>query len=167
MQKIYQYAMTVEENISFQETPEIDFSKLRRVIDRASFGPDIAAMPREGRTMLRKDFDPSGINLSGGQQQKLALARALYKDAPIMVLDEPSASLDPIAEQNLYETFHQLFGEKTCIYVSHRLSSVHFCNRVIVMNEGQIEAVGSHEELMRTCPLYKRMYTAQSQPYRG
>lgn len=167
MQKIYQYAMTVEENISFQETSEIDFSKLHRVIDRASFGSDIASMPRGGRTMLRKDFDPSGINLSGGQQQKLALARALYKDAPIMVLDEPSASLDPIAEQNLYETFHQLFGEKACIYVSHRLSSVHFCSRIIVMNEGQIEAMGSHEELMRTCPLYERMYIAQSQPYQG
>lgn len=116
--------------------------------------------------MLRKDFDPAGINLSGGMQQKLALSRALYRNAPIMVLDEPSASLDPVAEQSLFEAFDQLFHDKTCIYVSHRLSSVRFCNRVLVMDKGQIVAMGTHDELMSTCPLYARMYDAQSQSYR-
>ena len=116
--------------------------------------------------MLRKDFDPAGINLSGGQLQKLALARALYKDAPIMVLDEPSASLDPLAEQQLYEAFSRLFGNKTCVYVSHRLSSVHFCSRILVMEAGRIIASGTHEELMKRCSLYARMYEAQSRPYK-
>lgn len=166
MQKIYQYAMTIDENIAFHEYADINTSQLHRAIDGSQFTPDIAAMPNGGRTMLRKDFDPAGINLSGGMQQKLALSRALYRNAPIMVLDEPSASLDPVAEQRLFEAFDQLFHDKTCIYVSHRLSSVRFCNRVLVMDEGQIVAMGTHEELMNTCPLYARMYDAQSQPYR-
>ena len=82
-----------------------------------------------------------------------------------MVLDEPSASLDPLAEQQLYEAFSQLFADKTCIYVSHRLSSIHFCSRIWVMDAGQMIATGTHEELMQKCALYARMYEAQSRPY--
>lgn len=165
MQKIYQYAMTVDENICFQEYEEMDGPMLQRAILGAQLNEDIKTMPKGGRTMLRKDFDPAGVHLSGGQLQKLALARALYKDAPIMVLDEPSASLDPLAEQQLYEAFSQLFADKTCIYVSHRLSSVHFCSRIWVMDAGQMIATGTHEELMQKCSLYARMYEAQSRPY--
>ncbi len=166
MQKIYQYAMTVEENISFHEYDAIDIQKMEHALKGAQFETDVRNMPKGGRTMLRKDFDPAGINLSGGQLQKLALARALYKDAPIMVLDEPSASLDPLAEQQLYEAFSRLFGNKTCVYVSHRLSSVHFCSRILVMEAGRIIASGTHEELMKRCSLYARMYEAQSRPYK-
>lgn len=165
MQKIFQYAMTVGENISFQEDDQCDMGRLQNAISCSQLNQDIAEMPGGIRTMLRKDFDVHGINLSGGQLQKMALARAVYKDAPVMVLDEPSAALDPIAEQRFYEIINELFRDKTCIYVSHRLASVRFCNRIILMDGGRIVGIGSHEELLAESTLYQNMYHAQSRPY--
>ena len=165
MQKIFQYAMTVGENISFQEDDQCDMGRLQSAISCSQLNQDIAEMPGGIHTMLRKDFDVHGINLSGGQLQKMALARAVYKDAPVMVLDEPSAALDPIAEQRFYEIINELFRDKTCIYVSHRLASVRFCNRIILMDGGRIVGIGSHEELLAESTLYQNMYHAQSRPY--
>lgn len=106
------------------------------------------------------------MNLSGGQAQKMALARALYCDTQILVLDEPAAYLDPIAEMELYERFSRLFRDKTCIFISHRLSSVKFCDKVIMMEQGRISGYGTHEELMEENSYYNTMWSAQSQPYR-
>ena len=139
--------------------------RIQKAISCSQLNQDIAEMPGGIRTMLRKDFDVHGINLSGGQLQKMALARAVYKDAPVMVLDEPSAALDPIAEQRFYEIINELFRDKTCIYVSHRLASVRFCNRIILMDGGRIVGIGSHEELLAESTLYQNMYHAQSRPY--
>jgi ABC-type multidrug transport system fused ATPase/permease subunit len=111
-------------------------------------------------------FDQEGINLSGGETQKLMLARAVYKNAPIMVLDEPTAALDPIAESQMYERYHELTSDKTSIFISHRLASTSFCDRVIFLNDGQIVEDGTHESLVRNQGKYAQMFEVQSHYYK-
>ena len=113
--------------------------------------------------MNKSVFD--GIVLSGGQQQKLLMARALYKDAPIMILDEPTSALDPIAESETYENFHKLTGERTVIYISHRLASTRFCDRIVFLKDGRNTECGSHEELMKLGREYAEMFEVQSHYY--
>ena len=105
-------------------------------------------------------------DLSGGEAQKLAIARAIYKDGDIMVLDEPTAALDPIAESETYEMFYNLSGEKTAVFISHRLASTRFCDRVVFLENGKVKAQGSHEELLEKCPEYEEMYRVQSHYYK-
>ena len=112
-------------------------------------------------------FVENRIEPSGGESQKLAIARALYKNAPIVVLDEPTAALDPISEYEVYKNFDKLVHGKTAIYISHRLSSCRFCDRIIVFHNGSIEEEGSHEELMKnTNGLYYHMYSTQAKHYK-
>ena len=112
-------------------------------------------------------FVENGIEPSGGEGQKLAIARALYKNAPIVVLDEPTAALDPISEYEVYKNFDKLVYGKTAIYISHRLSSCRFCDRIIVFNDGSIVEEGSHDELMKnTDGLYFKMYSTQAKHYK-
>ena len=167
MQKIYQYPFTIRENITFQESGDEKKEQLLNTIKMAGIDEEIRRLPRGSETMLRGDFDPEGITFSGGQAQKLALARALYKDAPAVILDEPSAALDPIAEQELYERFYRMLADKACVFISHRLSSVRFCDRILLMDQGRIVACGNHEHLIHNCPLYASLWEAQSRPYRG
>ena len=104
---------------------------------------------------------------SGGEQQKMAIARALYKKAPIVILDEPTAALDPIAEYEIYRQFHTLVGGKTAFYISHRLSSCKFCDKIAVFSEGKIAEYGDHEELVAIPNgIYAEMFEAQAQYYR-
>ena len=166
MQKIYQYAFSVEENVAFKESGKCDSVRVREALENAGLIEVIDKLPKGMNTNLRKDFDPEGVELSGGQAQLLALARTLYKDAPIVVLDEPTASLDPIAEAELYGAFQRLFPDKICIFISHRLSSAVFCDRVILMENGEIISSGTHEELLKTSELYEKMWEAQSRPYK-
>ena len=106
------------------------------------------------------------MEISGGEAQKVALARALYKDAPFIVLDEPTAALDPIAEAEIYTKFNELVGEKTAIYISHRLSSCKFCDEIAVFEDGAVVQRGSHEELMQEKDgLYFELWNAQAQYY--
>ena len=114
-----------------------------------------------------KSFDNEGCEMSGGQQQKLAIARALYKNSPIVILDEPTAALDPIAEYEIYRQFHTLVGGKTAIYISHRLSSCQFCDIIYVFVDGEIRERGTHEELAGLKDgYYAKMFEAQAQYYR-
>ncbi len=117
-------------------------------------------------TYLYKNFDESGVEISGGEAQKIALARALYKDAPFIVLDEPTAALDPVAEYEIYSTFNQIVGEKTAIYISHRLSSCRFCDDIAVFDKGRLVQRGSHDALL-TDPngKYCELWNAQAQYY--
>ena len=124
------------------------------------------SLPKGIDTSLYKIFDEDGIEFSGGQNQKLAIARAIYKDAPIVVLDEPTAALDPISEFEIYSHFNRLIGDKTTIYISHRLSSCRFCDRIIVFSGGQIVQDGSHDELVsQTGSQYEQMYHTQAKYY--
>lgn len=104
--------------------------------------------------------------LSGGQQQKLLMARALYKDAMLFLFDEPTAALDPIAESETYEMFYHMSGNRTAVFISHRLASTRFCDRVIFLENGKVTAQGSHEELLTKCPAYEKMYRVQSHYYK-
>ena len=99
-------------------------------------------------TYLYKNFDSSGVEISGGEAQKIALARALYKDAPFIILDEPTAALDPLSEYEVYSNFNKISGEKTAVYISHRLASCRFCDKVAVFDGGRLVQTGTHEELL-------------------
>lgn len=117
-------------------------------------------------TCLYRDFDPEGVEISGGEAQKIALARALYKDAPFIILDEPTAALDPVAEYEIYERFNRIVGDKTTIYISHRLASCRFCDRIAVFDAGHIVQHGSHEALLaETAGRYYELWQAQAQYY--
>lgn len=143
-----------------------DKSKVIHSLHQAGFGRRLDEMPEGLETFLYKDFDEMGVEISGGEAQKIALARALYKDAPVIVLDEPTAALDPIAEYEIYSKFNAIAGDKTVIYISHRLSSCRFCDDIIVFDNGQLVQRGSHEDLIADEKgKYYELWYAQAQYY--
>lgn len=165
-QKPFQYAMTLGENVAYTDRADIDQHKLAQAIETAGLAEDVSALPNKTDTMLRKDFDPAGVTLSGGQLQKLVMARILYRNAPIVILDEPTAALDALMESQIYQIIAQQFSEKTCVFISHRLSSVIFCDKIILMDQGRILDCAPHETLLQRSELYARLWEAQSQPYK-
>ncbi|MDR0964825.1 MAG: ABC transporter ATP-binding protein/permease [Clostridium sp.] len=166
-QDIYQLRLSVRENVSLRLTHDTDEAKLRESLEQAGLWADIEKMPHGLDTDLLRDYDDEGVMLSGGQQQKLLLARALYKNAPILILDEPTAALDPIAEDTLYQKYNQLAKNKTSIYISHRLASTRFCDRVIYLNHSVAEEVGTHAQLMKNGKGYAHMFEIQSHYYQN
>ncbi len=132
----------------------------------AGFGDRLAQMPQGLETWLYKDFGKEGMDISGGEAQKIAIARALYKDAPFIILDEPTAALDPIAEAEIYEKFDDIAGDKTAIYISHRLSSCKFCDEIAVFHEGAVIQQGTHADLVADeAGKYHQLWYAQAQYY--
>ena len=117
-------------------------------------------------TYLVKTINENAVELSGGEMQRLLLARAIYKDAPVLVLDEPTAALDPIAENEIYLKYSEISNSKTSVYISHRLSSTRFCNRIVLLDESTIAEVGTHDELMSKNGKYAEMFNIQSKYYR-
>ena len=143
-----------------------DAAKAQRILEEVGFKERYEKMSKGLETPLYKNFDEDGVNISGGEAQKIALARALYKDAPFIILDEPTAALDPVAEAEIYAKFDEIVGDKTAIYISHRLSSCRFCDKIAVFDQGRIVQVGTHEELLadKTGKYYELWY-AQAQYY--
>ena len=125
----------------------------------------ISGLPRGIDTHLMRGIYDDGVDLSGGEMQKLVLARAIYKDGPILILDEPTAALDPIAENNLYRKYRQLTMGKTSVYISHRFASTRFCDRIVFLEDGRILESGTHEELMEKNGRYAYMFKVQSKYY--
>lgn len=117
------------------------------------------------KSCLYKDYDERGVLISGGEAQKLAIAKALYKDAPLFIMDEPSAALDPVSEAELYEKINTLMKDKTILFISHRLSSCCFCDRILVWKKGRIIEDGSHEELLGQGREYRELWDAQAKYY--
>ena len=145
---------------------EYDRAKVERCLVDAGFGERLKDLPKGLDTYLYKDFAEDGVDVSGGEAQKIAIARALYKDAPFIILDEPTASLDPIAEAEIYSKFNDIAGDKTAIYISHRLSSCKFCDEIAVFHEGAVIQQGSHEELVADeSGKYYELWHAQAQYY--
>jgi ATP-binding cassette subfamily B protein len=145
---------------------EFDEKKAAECLSMAGLGERLESMAKGLATPLYKDFEEDGVEISGGEAQKIALARALYKDAPFIVLDEPTAALDPIAEYEIYAKFNGIVGGKTAIYISHRLSSCRFCDEIAVFHEGELIQRGSHDALLSDAGgKYHELWTAQAQYY--
>lgn len=135
-------------------------------LEKAGFMEKLEEMPKGVETYLYKDYDKEGVNVSGGEAQKIAIARALYKDAPFIILDEPTAALDPIAEAEIYSKFNEIAGDKTAIYISHRLSSCKFCDEIAVFHEGSVIQQGTHASLVADeNGKYYELWNAQAQYY--
>ncbi|MBW3093500.1 ABC transporter ATP-binding protein [Bifidobacterium sp. 82T10] len=133
---------------------------------KADFGDRLASMPQGLDTSLYKELDPDGVQVSGGEAQKIAIARALYRDAPFIILDEPTAALDPIAEAQIYAKFDEIAGDKTAVYISHRLSSCKFCDDIAVFDHGSIVQYGTHQQLVNEpAGKYHQLWHAQAQYY--
>ncbi|PAT01205.1 hypothetical protein CI105_08140, partial [Candidatus Izimaplasma bacterium ZiA1] len=156
---------SIAQNISGQPLEAIDYDKVNDVLKKSGLSDKIASLEDKEQTYLTQVIDDKGILLSGGEMQKLMLSRALYKNAPVLILDEPTAALDPLAEQDLYLKYDSLTKNKTSIFISHRLSSTQFCNRIIYLEAGAIEEIGTHRELIKNNGKYKEMFTVQSQYY--
>lgn len=165
-QEVFIAPFTVAENIALKTADLIDLDRVWAAISFAGLQADIEKIPGGINAPMTKIRNIEGVVLSGGQQQKLLLARALYKDAPILILDEPSAALDPIAESELYAQYDRLTRGKTSLYISHRLASTRFCDRIVLIAGGRIAEQGTHAQLIERNGEYARMFEIQSHYYR-
>ena len=157
-------ALPLGQNVAASET--YDRVRVEDCLRQAGFGERLATMPNGLDSYLYKALDKSGVEISGGEAQKIAIARALYKDAPFIILDEPTAALDPIAEAEIYSKFNDIAGDKTAIYISHRLSSCKFCDEIAVFHEGAVIQQGTHAELVSDeNGKYYELWHAQAQYY--
>ena len=157
-------SMPLGENVA--ASVEVDEGKAEEVLRQAGLGERLEELPEGLGTYLYQDITDGGIEISGGEAQKIAIARALYKDAPFVLLDEPTASLDPLSEYEIYSGFDTMVGDKTAIYISHRLSSCRFCDDIAVFHEGRLVQRGSHEQLLSDEKgKYYELWQAQAQYY--
>lgn len=158
--------VTIAEAVAEEEVPRINRERVEACLKKAGLWEKIVSLEKGMDSEYGKAVNDKGTELSGGQIQKLLLARALYRNAPIMVLDEPTAALDPIAEAEIYTKFNGLVGDKTAIYISHRLSSCKFCDEIVVFEDGAVVQRGSHEALIQEkSGLYHALWMAQAQYY--
>ncbi len=157
---------SVIENVSLRVREETDVAHVAACLQRVGLLEAIMNHPQKLDASMTKVVDSDGLILSGGQQQKLLLARALYKNSQIMILDEPTAALDPIAESEVYETFNEMTTNKTVLFISHRLASTRFCDKIIMLENGNIIETGTHTELLAKNGAYAYMYEVQSHYYK-
>ncbi len=158
------FSFSLAENVAADM--EYDAELVESCVRKAGLSERLDTMENGIETCLYKDFDDKGVEISGGEMQKLCLARAIYKGSPFIVLDEPTAALDPISEHDIYTKFNGIVGTRTAIYISHRLSSCRFCDEITVMDNGRIAECGSHDELLGKGGVYKELWTAQAEYYK-
>lgn len=163
------FAFPLGENIA--GAAKVDVERAYEAMGRAGLGERLTKLC-EGKskeealaTYVGREFDDAGVSFSGGEKQKMAIARAIYKDAPFVIMDEPTAALDPVSECDVYAGFDKMVGKKTALYISHRLASCRFCNDILVFDKGQVVQRGSHEELEQQEGLYRELWNAQAQYY--
>lgn len=158
--------LSIAENVALEETDSIDYDKLNRVIEIAGLTEKIASLEKGVFTPLSKAFDSDAVDFSGGEMQRLLLARAVYREAPILILDEPTAALDPIAEDDIYKKYSELAKDTTSVFISHRLASTRFCDRIFLLDSNKLAEAGTHEELLALDGKYKELFDVQSQYYK-
>ena len=163
-QDYYFLPMTIQQNIT--ASLDYDREKFDLALQKAEMYDKVYALPKGADTLMDRNVYKDAVDFSGGEKQKLLLAKAMYKDAPILILDEPTAALDPIAENQLYLKYSELTDGKLSFFISHRLSSTRFCDRILFMSGGQITEMGTHEELMAKKGAYYKMFQVQSYYYR-
>ena len=157
------FAFPLGENIAASQ--EVEEERAADALARVGLGERLADLPLGLKTCVGKEYEEGGIAFSGGEKQKMAIARAIYKDAPFVIMDEPTAALDPKAECEVYAGFDKMVGNKTALYISHRLASCRFCGDILVFDQGRVVQRGSHEELKEQEGLYRRLWEAQAQYY--
>ncbi|MCM1254383.1 MAG: ABC transporter ATP-binding protein/permease [Clostridium sp.] len=159
------FHFSISENISCEDE-NADSEKVKRLVEEVGMKEKIDSLPDGVRSRFGKEYDENGIEMSGGEEQKIAIARALYKESSLVILDEPASALDPIAEAEIYEKFNSLVKDKTALYISHRMSSSVFCDRILVMEEGTVTDFDTHENLMKKADsLYYKLFHSQAQNY--
>ena len=159
------YALSLKDNVALSQSDYVDDSEVESALRKAGFGEKLNSLPKGVATHVYRNFNGEGFEPSGGEGQKIALARALFKDAPIAILDEPTAALDPRAEFEMYKQFDELVTGKTAVYISHRLSSARFCDCIAVFHNGKIIEYGNHDNLIRTNGVYAELFHMQAQFY--
>jgi len=164
-QDVVLFAFPLSQNVSMDMPEDTDKEKAENCLVAAGLSEKLKSLEKGIDTEILKILHDDGVDLSGGEKQKLALARALYKDAPVIVLDEPTAALDALAEYELYRNFDKIIGGKSAIYISHRLSSTRFCDKIAMFSEGRIVEYGSHEELLKKGGEYATLFGVQAQYY--
>lgn len=164
-QEVEVFAFPLCENVSMRLSGDTDRSKAEEFLRAAGMGEKLDKLPKGIDTEMLKVLYDDGVDLSGGEKQKMALARALYKNAPVVVLDEPTAALDALAEYRLYQSFDGMIGGKSAVYISHRLSSTRFCDTIAMFKGGEMVEYGTHEELLNKNGAYAEMFRVQAQYY--
>lgn len=158
------FSFSLFDNIALSN--ERDKERAKQCLKLAGFEERLEQLSKGLETSLYKDFDVNGIEISGGEAQKIAIARALYQNAPFILLDEPTAALDPVSEYELYLNFDKISSGKTAVYISHRLSSCRFCDCIFVLDQGELVQTGNHKTLIEdTCGIYRKLWNAQAQYY--
>lgn len=165
-QNVELFAFPMAENVSMKRPEETDKALAEDCLIKAGMQEKLESLAKGVDTEVLKVLHDDGIDLSGGEKQKLALAKALYKNAPVMVLDEPTAALDALAEYELYKNFDEIIGNKSAVYISHRLSSTRFCDSIAMFKAGELVEYGTHEELLKQNGAYAEMYEIQAQYYK-
>lgn len=157
------FGFTIAENVAGGQ--QVDEKRVREAMEKAGLERLLSRLPEGLNTYVSKNFSPAGLETSGGENQKLAIARAIYRGAPLVVMDEPTAALDPVAEHEVYSGFDRLIDTKTAVYVSHRLASCRFCDRILVFDEGRVVQEGTHETLLQEEGVYRELWQAQAVYY--
>ena len=165
-QDVFLPPFSVAETVSLQPAGRTDRARVESCLKKVGLWEKIASLPHGIDTPMTRETEEQGVVLSGGQRQKLLMARALYRDAPVYILDEPTAALDPIAESETYEQFRTVAEGKTVLYISHRLASTRFCDRIVLLENGRAAEEGTHDTLLRSGGRYAELYELQSRYYR-
>jgi len=159
------YSINIEENITFDNKDNSE--KVDNILKDVDLYDKVESLPLKKESIISRDIDEKGIDLSGGESQKLSLARAIYKDSPLMILDEPTSAMDAISESNLYENINKLINNHSAIFISHRLSSTKFCDRIIMLDKGKIIEEGTHDKLLLNNGEYAKLFNMQAEYYKG
>ncbi len=159
-------ALSIAENVCGCEPQDADKAKLKACLEKAGLLAKVNTLPKKEETYITQTLDEKGVVLSGGETQKLLLAKAMYKDGPMLILDEPTSALDPIAESTIYEEYNQMASHKTAVFISHRLASTKFCDRILFLDGGQIVEEGTHDQLMAKGGKYREIFDIQSHYYK-
>ncbi len=166
-QDVFAFSFPLCENVSCRQEGQEDAGRLEDCLEKAGLSERVKKLPKGVHTSMNQDMDAEGVSLSGGELQRLMLARALYKGAPTVILDEPTAALDPLAESDMYEKYDSMLQKRTGIFISHRLSSTRFCDRILFLEKGSITEEGSHESLLAAGGAYAELFGLQARYYQN